>query len=278
MRQKLVTLAGGIAALALYTGILFAGAATIRDRQSAATPDFVLETPDMAETEPSLEPEDVPFDMTDPQASDTAPADVPSQGGAHSTETTARTIEPQQFGLPDDVTTKPLERIEPRQPLSGADAGASKPREPTVLRQPVALAAGLIRFDKVTLQLDGIEPETAERTCESGGKSWPCGMVARTAFRNFLRARAVSCDIPAGATGEIVTAQCTVGGQDPAAWLVANGWATPSPGSPLEQQAETARQAKLGFYGDDPRDFRQTPMPFDDPSAAATMDEPAPDL
>lgn len=276
MRQQLVTLAGGIAALALYTGILYAGASTIRDRESSASPDFVLETPDMAETEPSVAPEDVPFDMSDPQAADTPPDGSQSQGGPHSTETTARSIEPQQFGLPDEVTTKPLERIEPRQPLS--DTPKDRPKAPTILLRPVALAAGLIRFDKMTLQLDGIEPEAAERTCDSGGKSWPCGMVARTAFRNFLRARAVSCDIPGDGTGDTVTAHCTVGGQDPATWLVANGWATPLPGSPLEQQAEVARKAKLGFYGDDPRDFRQTPMPFDDPSAAATMDEPAPDL
>lgn len=277
MRQQLITLAGGIAALALYTGILYAGAATIRDRESSASPDFVLETPDMGEAEPSVAPEDVPFDMSDPQAADTAP-DAGSQGksSSHANETTARAIEPQQFGLPDEVTTKPLERIEPRKPLS--DTSKDKPQAPTILLQPVALAAGLIRFDKMTLQLDGIEPEAAERTCESGGKSWPCGMVARTAFRNFLRARAVSCDIPGDGTGDTVTAHCTVGGQDLAAWLVANGWATPLAGSALEEQAEAARKAKVGFYGDDPRDFRQTPMPFDDPSAAATMDEPAPDL
>lgn len=277
MRQQLVTFVGGIAAIALYAGILYAGAATIRDRESTATPDFVLETPDMGETEPSTDSEDVPFDMTDPDASDTTPgASGQNESGAKSTETTARAIEPEQFGLPDEVTTKPLERIEPRLPLS--DANKDKPKSPTILRQPVALAAGLIRFDKMTLQLDGIEPEAAERTCESGGKNWPCGMVARTAFRNFLRARAISCDIPGDGTGETVTAQCTVGGQDPAAWLVANGWATPLPGSALEAQGEAARKAKLGFFGDDPRDFRQTPMPFDDPSATATMDEAAPDL
>ncbi|OCP24677.1 MULTISPECIES: thermonuclease family protein [unclassified Ensifer] len=277
MRQQLVTLAGGIAAMALYTGILYAGAVTIRDRESAATPDFVLETPDMGETEPAVGAEDVPFDMTAPDPGDTTPdAGGQSESGPKSTETTARAIEPQQFGLPDEVTTKPLERIEPRTPLS--DTNKDKPKTPTILQQPVALAAGLIRFDKMTLQLGGIEPEATERTCESGGKSWPCGMVARTAFRNFLRARAVSCDIAKGETDETVTAQCTVGGQDPAAWLVANGWATPLPGSALEVQGEAAHKARLGFYGDDPRDFRQTPMPFDDPSAAATMDEAAPDL
>lgn len=277
MRQQLVTLIGGIAAIALYAGILYAGAATIRDRESAAAPDFVLETPDMGETEPSAEAEDVPFDMTAPDASDTTP-DASGQGesSSKSTGTTARAIEPQQFGLPDEVTTKPLERIEPRSPLS--DTSKDKAKAPTILQQPVALAAGLIRFDKMTLQLDGIEPEAAERTCESGGKSWPCGMIARTAFRNFLRARAVTCDIAGNGTNETVTGECTVGGQDPAAWLVANGWATPLPGSALEAQGEAARKARLGFFGDDPRDFRQTPMPFDDPSAAATMDEAAPDL
>ncbi|MBK5565243.1 thermonuclease family protein [Ensifer sp. SSB1] len=284
MRQHLYTLAGGIAAIALFTGILYAGAAAIRDRESAATPDLVLETPDMTEFETAPDQgetgEDVPLDP------DTSSGGAPEPGAATTgeqpqnpaTENAGRAIEPQQFGLPDTVTSTPLERVEPRAPLSEQDKQAKSAAEPTILYRPVAVAAGVIQFDKLTLQIGGIEPEQADRTCETGGKSWPCGIVARTAFRNFLRARAVSCDMPEGSAGSSATASCSLGGQDLAAWLVDNGWATPLPGSPLETRADAARQAKLGFYGEDPRDLSHTPMTLDDPTFGTGMDDPQPDL
>ncbi|MQW86610.1 thermonuclease family protein, partial [Sinorhizobium saheli] len=55
MREQFITTAGGLAALALYAGILMSGAAAIRGRDSAAAPDFVLETPDAAATEEPAE-------------------------------------------------------------------------------------------------------------------------------------------------------------------------------------------------------------------------------
>ncbi|OCO98214.1 MULTISPECIES: thermonuclease family protein [unclassified Ensifer] len=283
MRQHFYTLAGGIAAIALFTGILYAGAAAIRDRESAATPDLVLETPDMSELEPTAGQaetgDDVPLDLgsSDGSAAGEGVADGGGSTNNARTETAARTIEPQQFGMPETVTSAPLERVEPRPPLSEPDKQAKAATGPTVLYRPVAIAAGVIQFDKFTLQIDGIEPENADRTCESGGKSWPCGVVARTAFRNFLRARAVSCDMPSGKTGT-TTAACTLGGRDLATWLVDNGWATPLAGSPLEKRADAARKAKLGFYGDDPRDLNHTPMTFDDPTAGTGMDALQPDL
>lgn len=277
MRQHLYTLAGGIAAIALFTGILYAGAVAIRDRETAATPELVLETPDMTDFEatPDQADDEVPLD---PGALSGGAAKTGEQPqGTTTTEKAARAIEPQQFGLPDTVTSAPLERVEPRAPLSEPKKEA-KAAGPTVLYRPVAVAAGVIQFDKLTLQIDGIEPEQAERTCESGGKSWPCGIVARTAFRNFLRARAVSCDLPEGGPGPSATASCTLGGQDLATWLVDNGWATPVAGSSLEKRADAARQAKLGFYGDDPRDLSHTPMTFDDPTLGLGVDASQPDL
>ncbi|SDA38511.1 thermonuclease family protein [Sinorhizobium sp. NFACC03] len=284
MRQHLYSLAGGIAAIALFTGILNAGAAAIRDRESAATPDFVLETPDMTEIEPAPDgaetDDNVPLDLGTPTDGTAQPGAVTTgdQPQTSTTENAARAIEPQQFGLPDTVTGAPLERAEPRAPLSEPEKQAKATAGPTILYRPVAIAAGVIQFDKLTLQIDGIEPEQAERTCETGGKSWPCGIVARTAFRNFLRARAVSCDMPEGSAGASATASCSLGGQDLATWLVDNGWATPVPGSPLKTRADAARQAKLGFYGEDPRDLSHTPMTFDDPTLGTGMDEPQPDL
>lgn len=52
MRPRLFTIAGGLAALALYAGILMTGAAVIRNPDSAAAPEFVLETPEAAIDEP----------------------------------------------------------------------------------------------------------------------------------------------------------------------------------------------------------------------------------
>ncbi|HEV7307520.1 thermonuclease family protein [Ensifer sp.] len=281
MRQHVYTLAGGLAAIAVFTGILYAGAASIRDRESAAAPELMLETPDMSELElvpdQSGTGDDVPLDLGPADSGGTGAAPVGGANENATTETTARAIEPQQFGLPNTVAKAPLERVEPRPPLSEDNSKQAK-AGPTVLYRPVAIAAGVIEFDKLRVQLDGIEPEEADRTCEGGGKTWPCGTVARTAFRNFLRARAVSCDLPEGKAKPSATASCTLGGQDLATWLVDNGWATPLVGSALEKRADAARKAKLGFYGEDPRDLNHTPMTFDDPTLGTAMDAPQPDL
>ncbi|HEV7319167.1 MAG TPA: thermonuclease family protein [Ensifer sp.] len=281
MRQQIYTLAGGIAAIALFTGILYAGAGAIRDRESAAAPELVLETPDMSDLEPppdqAEEDNDVPLDLGSSGGGVGGGAPASDPNGNSTTETSALAVEPQQFGGSGAVTSAPLERIEPQTPSSKQDPKQAK-AGPTVLYRPVAIAAGVIQFDKLTVQIDGIEPEQADRTCESAGKSWPCGAVARTAFRNFLRARALSCDLPEGNAGPSATASCTLGGQDLATWLVENGWAMPLAGSSLEKHADAARKAKLGFYGDDPRDLNHTPMTFDDPTVGTGMDALQPDL
>lgn len=273
MRQHIYTLAGGIAAIALFTGILYAGSAAIRDRESAAAPELVLETPDMSDLQPAPEEGeagDVPLDLGSAGTNAEGATENPAPGSS------AAAIEPQQLGEPDKVSRTPLDEVKPEPPLADQDNATKAAAKPTVLYRPVAIAAGLIQFDKLTLQLEGIEPEQAERTCESNGKTWPCGVVARTAFRNFLKARALSCNLPEGAVGPSATASCSLGAQDVATWLVDNGWATPLPGSPLEKRAEAAQKAKRGFYGDDPRDLQHTPMTFDDPTAG--MDALQPDL
>jgi endonuclease YncB( thermonuclease family) len=278
MRQQFITTAGGLAALALYAGILMSGAAVIRGRDSAATPDFVLETPDAAATEEPA-PEAVPADAGATGGSDTRAApppepktDVAIDKGAR---VTVRPIEPSLFALPEKGVAKPLQRVAPRPPLSKPPE-KEKPAT-TVYRQPVALASGLVRSGDTTLQIMGIEPENTEKQCGGSGKSWPCGMIARTAFRNFLRARALVCDTPQE-TGKTVTTRCNVAGQDVAEWLVANGWAIPLPGTALEAKADAARKAKLGFHGDDPRDLKRAPLIVNDPSAGVVLEEAAPDL
>ncbi|WEX88225.1 thermonuclease family protein [Sinorhizobium garamanticum] len=269
MRQESFTIAGGLFALLLYAGILWGGVVAIRGHEGAG-PDFPLETPDAATVEVPDPPAEAPA-APPPPAEPEQKADTGKVG-----RLPARTIEPQLFALPQDGIAQPLERIAPRRPLSEPK---EKPAEPTIVYQrPVALAAGLIRSGDTTVQLKDIEPENAEKTCHGNGRSWPCGMVARTAFRNFLRARALICDRPEENSEGTVTTTCKVGNENPAEWLVSNGWATPLPGSSLEAKAEAARSAKLGFYGDDPRDLSRAPLVIEEPPVATIPDDTAPDL
>ncbi|HTO33268.1 MAG TPA: thermonuclease family protein [Pararhizobium sp.] len=283
MKKHLLTAGGGLLCIALTIFILMSGASAIQGQQ-AATPDFSLETPDMSDM-PDLGGDDMDKDIPvpgagagrveggeplaeppipDPSSSDALPSD-PLPSGERSMiapdDTVVRGIAPEQFGLPEDGTTQPLERIEPRLPLS--DPVAKSQPVPVVLRHPVALSAGLIRFGDRQLQLEGLAPQDADRTCGDGAATWPCGIVARTAFRNFLRARALRCTVPKNGWQGTVTAACTVSDLDPAAWLAENGWAETPAGSPLASKVDAARKSRLGFFGDDPRDFSATPEALD---------------
>ncbi|PDT41963.1 MULTISPECIES: thermonuclease family protein [Sinorhizobium] len=271
MRPQFISIAGGLAALALYTAILLGGAASIRGRESAAAPDLVLETPDAAMIEdPAAEP--VPAEQ--PPAAAASPT-AEQEAAAKTSRTPVRPVDPNLFAMPEEGLAKPLERIAPRPPLS---APPEKKATPLVLQRPVALAAGLVQTGDTTLQISDIEPEKADRICEGGGKTWPCGMVARTAFRNFLRGRALVCsEIDEEREGS-AAANCRVGNMSVAEWLVTNGWAIPIPGTALEAKAEAARKAKRGFYGGDPRDLSRRRLVIDEPAGAADLGETARDL
>jgi endonuclease YncB( thermonuclease family) len=149
-------------------------------------------------------------------------------------------------------------------PTEGAPAsGSQTARElKTVeLPRPVAEQAGILSFGDKRLQLAGIMPTATDKTCKgTNGREWPCGMVAKTALRLFLRKRTVNCGMGSDDWQGTVTAQCRIGSQDISTWLVENGWAEAEAGSPLIAASEKARQTKLGLYGDDPRgaEARQT--------------------
>ncbi|CAN7272870.1 thermonuclease family protein [Rhizobium sp. LjRoot98] len=271
MKRHLLTIGGGLAGIALTVALLQAGASVIQGRQDAQTSDFTLETPDIADVpdlaDGGMDPakttagEDTPVLAAPADPAHEDPATTVSTGNAlpQAEDKTVRDIAPEQFGLPDEVPAKPLERIEPRTPLSQPLA---RPEPvPAVLRHPVALSAGLIQFGDRLLQLEGIEPEKADRICGETGKTWPCGMVAQTAFRNFLRARALLCTVPKNGWQGTLTTACSVNNIDPAGWLAENGWADAAAGSPLAGKVATARQSRLGFFGDDPRDLNTAPAP-----------------
>lgn len=147
-----------------------------------------------------------------------------------------------------------LERVEARDALGigRAQAPSEGPPAETVLHRPVATAAGAFEARGYHIALEGIDVTDAEETCESGGVAWPCGVHARTAFRNWLRGRALSCVVPPVAPEETLVTECRLGGDDAAAWLVAQGWARAIADGPYVGMEAEAREKARGLFGPAP--------------------------
>ncbi|MBN9044399.1 MAG: thermonuclease family protein [Rhizobiales bacterium] len=172
----------------------------------------------------------------------------------------------------DHVNDRGLQREPPRPPLSdlgpaatppsasSAPAASPAPAVPVgeseqmqLLQRPVAVAAGRFESRGRIIELQGIEIPSPEETCQSpSGASWPCGMQARTAFRQWLRSRAVMCRLPETDNDEAVSTACKVGEEDAARWLVENGWARATAGGPYEEAGRKAQDAHLGLFGEKP--------------------------
>lgn len=121
------------------------------------------------------------------------------------------------------------------------------------LLRPTVESAGILSFGKRRLQIADVIETPADKSCGSDGKQWPCGMMAKTALRLYLRNRTIDCDLPSDAWEDMVRAACRLGQQDIGTWLVENGWVEAQPGSPLAAAGEKAKQAKQGIHGEDPR-------------------------
>ncbi len=138
----------------------------------------------------------------------------------------------------------------------GARLAPSKPVDliPVDLANLLVERAGVLTVGDRRLQLSGVTPTDPARTCtDADGRQWPCGTVARSALRSFLRGRTLTCDLPGEDWQGTVTAQCRYVKVDIGQWLVKNGWAEAEPGSPLAGAGDEARNARRGIYGDGPR-------------------------
>ena len=177
---------------------------------------------------------------------------------------------------PPTVDPGELEREAPRAPLSDlGTAGPPERKSPTPaeaeraaaetakpqIRRPVAAAAGRIEADGLTIVIVGIDIVEPEQTCQGANGTWPCGMAARTAFRSFLRGRALDCDLPDGERPERVAASCRLGTQDLGAWLVGNGWAKVSSTGPYADEQARAVEGRRGIFGPGPGSLPQAPEP-----------------
>lgn len=170
------------------------------------------------------------------------------------------------------INAAQLERIAPREPLG--DLGLASPPRPkiggSILYQPLSPAAGKIEAMDYSILLDGLEPLDPEETCSFEGSDWPCGARARSAFRAFLRGRAVTCDLEAETDkNTAITTTCRLGKQDIGEWLAENGWARAVAGGPYAKLGENARSAGKGIFGPPPA-AAAPPAPLPIPSIMPT--------
>ncbi|WP_348642269.1 thermonuclease family protein [Mesorhizobium sp. B2-4-14] len=229
----------------VMAALVVAGGHKLKGGESAVTVDQIdPDTDTVAQDDAGTVPEE--------PATSAIPAAQPPKPAVHS-----RAIDP-EIVAPPELPTGELERVEPRQPLSKlALAMPPKPKMPddwngTKLFQPVAPAAGLIEAKGYSVAVSGIDVVRQDETCTSDGKSWPCGIRARTAFRAFLRGRAVVCMVPPEGGRDRVAAECRIGKQDVGQWLVENGWARATKGGPYVDAGEKARSRKKGIFGSAP--------------------------
>lgn len=169
----------------------------------------------------------------------------------------ARSVAPAVV-VPPPLDGATLERAEPREPLS--KLSLALPPEPvspadwegTILYRPVA--TGSARFDAMgrSVAVAGTENVAPDERCTYADTDWACGIRARTAFRSFIRGRAVVCAVPPDAERDIIVADCRIGKQQVGAWLVTNGWARAAPGGPYADAEKQAREAKRGIFGPPP--------------------------
>ncbi|MBB3388957.1 endonuclease YncB(thermonuclease family) [Rhizobium sp. BK275] len=246
----------GIAGMAIVTGLLLAGQARLNSGDGAA-PDadagsVTAELPD-ADTDrmkppASLTDEDAALiaRATEPAAAEPGAAPSPPPSGNATANETAQS------------------EAAPAETSPATAAG----KDSVELLRPTVENAGLLSFGKRRLQITGIIATPADKSCGSEGKQWPCGMMAKTALRLFLRNRAIDCDLPSDAWKDMASAACRLGQQDIGTWLVENGWAEAQPGSPLAAAGEKAKQAKEGIHGEDPR---RRPAAVPRPETAAPL-------
>lgn len=204
-------------------------------------------------------------------ATGSAPVETPSPSAR------SRLVAP-ALVAPPEIVEQQLKREPPREPLSSLSLALPPPehRNPWAgkpLFRPLAVESAVFESGGYTVAIDGVKSIGAEETCSYEGVSWPCGIRARTAFRLWLRGRALVCQIPEGERDEgVLRARCRLAKQDAGAWLVSNGWALAEPDGPYVQAEEKARAAKMGIFGAPP-DASSVP---EIPDAPAAFTEPQP--
>ncbi|MGF7008039.1 thermonuclease family protein [Aminobacter sp. BE322] len=218
----------------------------------------------------TIDESDLPADLTENFDVDSTAAVAPTEtapdaasGGPVAEETGQAALDPArpvakgEFA-PPATEAGGLTREAPRAPLSELSlALPPKPKmndewDGATLFRPVASAAGRIEAMGLGVTIAGLVPLEEGESCTADGQEWNCSARARTAFRGFLRGRAVVCDVPPEKTGGEAVAKCRIGKMDVGEWLVANGWARAEAGGPYEDAGRKAEADKKGIFGPPP--------------------------
>ncbi len=133
--------------------------------------------------------------------------------------------------------------------LEPGSAPADRPDDAPDLRIPfpVIRAAGALERRGKPVLLAGVVVTQPAETCGDDADRWPCGQMALTAIRRFVRTRTIECAFVPAEGGDAQGAKCSVAGEDIGQWLVSQGWAR-SDGSDYGEAEEEARKARLGVW------------------------------
>ncbi|MBX3583629.1 MAG: thermonuclease family protein [Rhizobiaceae bacterium] len=276
-RQVLQKVLAPALALALSAFLVLAGGHMLSGKQPVDQPssyDFAAEDlpPDFfdpqdgQQSEAVVAPQDTPLL---PEVPDAPSIDSPVANAAEeAVATLPRSMEPGQTAAsrmvepsvvaPPELAGEELQREAPREPLS--ELGLALPPAPpeTIntwagkpLFRPVALESAVFQSGDHVIAISGVRSIPAEESCTYEGATWPCGVRARSAFRAWLRGRALVCRMP-DEERDVTRARCRLAKQDVGAWLVSHGWAFADPDGPYVQAEEKAREAKMGIFAGPP--------------------------
>lgn len=268
MKTFLTTTLTGLAGILIWGFLLVNGAQRIGTSPEIQT-EISTDTLSVEElqqlgdetADPSAEPDESQEEpLSAPQGTSDVSPDGASGDTAKDTSVTTepldepgaiRPVEPETFASPLTDGATPLERVE-----GPADKVVEpvKKEKPVLIPRPNTVNAGTLTAGKRTMILVGLVPTDIERQCpDASGQQWPCGVVARTSLRLFLRNRSINCDLPGQQGDGEINTTCRLGERDIGEWLVENGWAEATEGSAFEKAAQEAKAARRGLYGDDPR-------------------------
>ncbi len=241
MRPTVPILAATALALIGY-GVVSGGRLLQQERAEAALPAATA----IAVAEP-----------TEPAAPAALPAPVVKR-----TAIASRLIAP-KIVAPPALDSEDLVWAAPRAPLSELSQALPPKPEPlsNILFRPLAVESAVVEVAGRKVAIAGTGSVGVDETCDFEGKSWVCGVHARTAFRMWLRGRALHCDLPPDANGDVVTTACVIGKQDAGQWLVSNGWARAAAGGPYAEAQSQAQAAKKGIFGPPPDTSGLGPIP-----------------
>ncbi len=123
-----------------------------------------------------------------------------------------------------------------------------------VRAEPVQLSDGdSFRLGDMRYRLHGIDAPELHQDCkDANGKSWPCGIRARSELRRLIGTHPVECKaVTVDRFGRVV-ATCQAGGKDLAEEMVRSGYATiftrPGFSSPYAKALDEARADKRGIW------------------------------